>query len=52
MGSAVARFRRQSGGDAFRLVMAENMAPWLRAFTTSRWNVEGNREKFAHAWRR
>ena len=51
-GSAVMRFRRQSGGDALRLVMAENMGPWLRAFSTSRWKVEGDREKFADAWRR
>ena len=51
-GSAAMRFRRQSGGDALRLVMAENMGPWLRAFSTSRWKVEGDREKFADAWRR
>ena len=51
-GAAATRFRRQSGGDALRLVMAENMGPWLRAFSTSRWNVEGDREKFADAWRR
>ena len=42
----------QSGGDAIRLVMAENMAPWLQAFSTSRWKVEGQREKFADARRR
>ena len=36
VGSAAVRFRTQSGGDAFRMVMAENMAPWLRAFSTSR----------------
>ena len=41
VGSAAMRFRRQSGGDALRLVMAENMGPWLRAFSTSRWKVEG-----------
>ena len=52
VGSAAMRFRRQSGGDALRLVMAENMGPWLRAFSTSRWKVEGDREKFADAWRR
>ena len=52
VGSAAMRFRRQSGGDALRLVMAENMGPWLRAFSTSRWKVEGDREKFANAWRR
>ena len=52
VGSAAVRFRRQSGGDALRLVMEENMGPWLRAFSTSRWKVEGNREKFADAWRR
>ena len=52
MGSAAMRFRRQSGGDALRLVMADNMGPWLRAFSTSRWKVGGDREKFADAWRR
>ena len=52
VGPAAMRFRRQSGGDALRLVMAENMGPWLRAFSTSRWKVEGDREKFADAWRR
>ena len=52
MGSAGVRFRRHYGGDAFRLVMAENMAPWLRAFSTSRWKIEGDREKFADAWHR
>ena len=51
-GAAATRFRRQSGGDALRLVMAENMGPWLRAFSTSRWKVEGDREKFGDAWRR
>ena len=51
-GAAATRFRRQSGGDALRLVMAENMGPWLRAFSMSRWKVEGDREKFADAWRR
>ena len=51
-GAAATRFRRQSGGDALRLVMAENMGPWLRAFSTSRWKVQGDREKFADAWRR
>ena len=51
-GAAAARFRRHTGGDALRLVMAENMGPWLRAFSTSRWKVEGDREKFADAWRR
>ena len=50
--AAATRFRRQSGGDALRLVMAENMGPWLRAFSTSSWKVEGDREKFADAWRR
>ena len=50
-GAAATRFRRQSGGDALRLVMAENMGPWLRAFSASRWKVEGDREKFADAWR-
>ena len=51
-GAAATRFRRQSGGDALRMVMAENMGPWLRAFSTSRWKVEGDRQKFANAWRR
>ena len=49
--SAAMPFRRQSGGDALRLVMAENMGPWLQAFSMSRWNVEGDLEKFANAWR-
>ena len=52
VGSAAMRFRRQSGGDALRLVMADNMGPWLRAFSTSKWKVEGDREKFADASRR
>ena len=51
-GSAAMRFRQQSRGDALRLAMAENMGPWLRAFSTSRWKVEGDREQFADAWRR
>ena len=51
-GAAATRFRRQSGGDALRLVMAENMGPWLRASSTSRWKVKGDRERFADAWRR
>ena len=38
-GGAATRFRRQSGGDALRLVMAENMGLWLRAFSTSSWKV-------------
>ena len=50
--SAAVRFRRESGGDALRLIMAENMGPWLRAFSASRWKVEGDRDKFADAWRR
>ena len=52
VGSAAVRFRRQYGGDAFRLVVAEDMAPWLRALFTSRWKIEGDRENFADAWRR
>ena len=52
VGSAAMRFRRQSGGNALSLVMAENMGRWLRAFSTSRWKVEGDREEFADAWRR
>ena len=52
VGSAAVHFRRQCGGDAFRLVVADYMAPWLRAFSTSSWKVEGDREKFADAWRR
>ena len=51
-GAAATRFSQQSGGDALRLVMAENMGPWLRAFSTSRWKVEGDQERFADAWRR
>ena len=51
-GAAATRFRQQSGGDAFCLVMAENMGLWLRAFSTSRWKVEGEWENFADAWRR
>ena len=51
-GAAATRFRRQSGGDALRLVMAENMGPWLRAFSAPTWKVEGDREKFADAWHR
>ena len=51
-GAAATRFRRQSGRDALCLVMAENMGPWLWAFSASRWKVEGDREKFADAWRR
>ena len=51
-GSAAMRFCRQSEGDALRLVMAVNMGIWLRAFPTSRWKVESDREKFADAWRR
>ena len=50
--SAAVRCRRQNAGDAFFLVMAENMAPLLRAVSTARWNVEGDREKFTDAWRR
>ena len=41
VGSAAMRFRRHSGRDALRLVMAANMGPWLRAFSTSRWKVGG-----------
>ena len=52
VGSAAMCFRRQSGGDALRLVLAEDMGPWLRAFSTSRWKVEGDREKFANTLRR
>ena len=52
VGSAAMRFRRQSGEHALRLVMAENMGPWLWAFSTSKWKVGGDREKFADAWRR
>ena len=51
VGSAALHFRRQSGGDALRLVMAKNMGRWLRAFSTSRRKVGGVREKFADAWR-
>ena len=30
----------------------EEVAPWLRAFASSRWTAAGNREKFADVWRR
>ena len=49
---AAVRFCRQSGGDDLRLVVEENVAPWLRAFSASRCKVEGDWEKFADAWRR
>ena len=52
VGSAAVCIRRKDKGDAFRLVMAVNMAPWLRAFSTSRWKIEGDRDKFADAWPR
>ena len=52
VGTAAPRYRRSYGGDALRLVMAEGMAPWLRAFTGSRWTIAGDPEKFADAWRR
>ena len=51
VGLAAVRFRRQCGGDAFRLVMPEKITPWLRAFSTSRWKIEGGLETFADAWR-
>ena len=51
-GAAATRFRRQSRRDALRLVMAENMEPWLRVFSTSRWKVGGDWEKYADTWRR
>ena len=35
-GAAATRFRRQSGEDALRLVLAENMGLLLRAFSASR----------------
>ena len=49
--SAALRFRKHYKRVAFRLVMAETMAPWLRAFSPSRWTVVGDREKFSDAWR-
>ena len=52
VGSAAFQVCRQYAGDASRLVMAENMAPWLRAFSTSQWEIGGDRERFADAWRR
>ena len=33
--SVAVRFRRQYGGDAFRLVVAENLPQWVRAFSTA-----------------
>ena len=51
VGLAALRFRKHYGGDAPRLVMAEAMTPWLRAFFHSRWTVAGDREKFTDAWR-
>ena len=51
VGSAAICLRRQSEGDALRLVMAEKIGPWLRAFSASRWKVEGDWEKFADAGR-
>ena len=52
IGGVVAiRYRRSFGGDAVHVVMAQGVAPWLRAFATSRWTVTGDREKFANAWR-
>ena len=52
VGSAAVRFRRQYGGDAIRLARAQNMAPRLRAFSTSCWKIRGDRERLANAWRR
>ena len=42
-GAAALRFGRNYGGHAFRLVMAETMAPWLRAFCGSLWTIAGHR---------
>ena len=52
VGWAAMRLRTQSGEDALRLVMAENVGPWLRAFSTCRWKVGGDREEYADVWRR
>ena len=52
VGAAALRFRRSYGGDAFRLVMAQTMAPWLWAFSGFRWTVTGDWVRFADAWRR
>ena len=52
VGAAALRYCRSYGGDAFRLVMAEAMVPWIRAFSSSRWTIAGDRERFADAWRR
>ena len=50
--AAAPRYRRSYATDAFHLVMAEGMVPWLRAFIGSRWNIAGDRENFTDAWRR
>ena len=34
------------------MVKAETMAPWLRAFSGSRWSIAGDGKTFADAWRR
>ena len=52
VGAAALRFCNSYGGDAFRLLKAETMAPCLPAFFGSRWTATGDRETFAHAWRR
>ena len=51
MASAALGLRRHQGGDVIRLVMAETIAPWLRAFCYSRWTVAGDGEQFAIARR-
>ena len=52
VGATAVRFRTSDGGDAFHLVMAETMAPWIRALSDSRSTVAGDRERFVNAWRR
>ena len=52
VGAAALRFCKSHRGDAFRLVMAETMALWLRAFSGSRWTLTCNRERFADVGRR
>ena len=51
VGAPAPRYPRSYGRDALRLVMAEDMAPWLRAITGPRWTVAGERERFTGVWR-
>ena len=51
VGATALRFCNRYGGAAFRLVRAETMAPWLQAFSGSRWTIAGDGETFTDAWR-